>query len=98
MSVLDLSALRRKVVAHQSEGECSYCDGQFADIVRATFEALGYEKVWNCEVFTSGYHNGCKCTADDPHGGWNCRYVWKGVSLTYRGAVKYGLQESGVPA
>lgn len=95
--LMDLSRLRKLVVAHQAEGECSYCDGQFAEITRTVFESLGYEKVWNCEVFTSGYHNGCKCGPDDPHGGWNCRYVWKGVALTYRGAVRVGLMKEGEP-
>lgn len=28
---------------------------------------------WVCEVYESGYHNGCRCNADDPHlGRWNC--------------------------
>jgi hypothetical protein len=37
-----------------------------------------FTKQWVCEVFSSGYHNGARCTPKHPHlTGWNCgwRYV-----------------------
>lgn len=37
------------------------------------------ERVWYCEVFHSGFHNGCRCRPTEPHDGWNCRWVWKSV-------------------
>ena len=85
--LLNLSELRRLVVTHQVEGECVECDDKFIDIVRTTFKCLGYERIWTCEA--TG--NGRKCSPDEPHGDWNCRYVWKGVSLTDNGARKVGL-------
>lgn len=39
-------------------------------------EELQFYRVWRCEVFSSGYHNGCKCNPSEPHGGWNCEYRW----------------------
>lgn len=50
-----------------------------------------FERVWNCEVRRSGYHNGDPCTPDDPHAGWNCGYVWKFPLLTDKGAREIGL-------
>lgn len=32
---------------------------------------------WVCEVFSSGYHNGCKCDPSEPHGGWRCGYRYE---------------------
>lgn len=89
--LLNLSELRRLVVAHQTEGVCTWCDDRFVEVVRTAFKCLGYERIWICEVTSSGYHNGCKCSPDEPHDDRNCRYVWKGVALTDNGARKVGL-------
>lgn len=74
MGTLNFTVARRLSVAHQTEGECAYCDDKFNEIAKSFLEVL-YARVWRCEVYSSGYHNGCKCGPDDPHGGWNCGYV-----------------------
>lgn len=33
---------------------------------------------WVCEVMRSGFHNGARCTPDDPHGGrWQCAWYYE---------------------
>jgi hypothetical protein len=34
------------------------------------------DHVWRCEVVSSGYHNGARCSPKEPHGGWNCGWAW----------------------
>lgn len=36
-------------------------------------------KRWVCEVVESGYHNGARCSAADPHAGWNCGYFYEHI-------------------
>ena len=31
-----------------------------------------FTKQWVCEVFSTGYHNGARCTPKSPHPDWNC--------------------------
>ena len=31
-----------------------------------------FSKHWVCEVFSTGYHNGARCTPKSPHPDWNC--------------------------
>jgi hypothetical protein len=50
-----------------------------------------FERKWSCEVFRTGYHNGDECGPSDPHGGWNCGYVWAFPLLTDKGAREIGL-------
>jgi hypothetical protein len=50
-----------------------------------------FERVWDCEVFRTGYHNGDTCAPGEPHGGWNCGFVWKFPLLTDAGARRIGL-------
>lgn len=50
-----------------------------------------FERVWDCEVVRTGYHNGAVCTPGEPHGGWNCGYVWKFPSMTDAEARRFGL-------
>jgi len=40
-----------------------------------------FRRVWRCEVFSSGYHNGARCRPEDPHGGWACEYRYVASSL-----------------
>lgn len=32
---------------------------------------------WRCSVVASGFHNGARCTPEDPHDGWPCAFVWQ---------------------
>jgi hypothetical protein len=54
-----------------------------------------FDRRWVCMVVRTGYHNGCRCTPSDPHGGWGCEYRWE-ASLTDAEARRYGF--AGVPA
>ncbi len=31
-----------------------------------------FDHRWVCGVVRSGYHNGARCSPDDPHEGWGC--------------------------
>lgn len=55
-----------------------------------------FHRYWRCEVFTSGFHNGCRCRPDDPHDGWDCQWVWT-ATLPDNGHTRRLLGES-VPA
>jgi len=52
-----------------------------------------FHRFWRCEVFSSGYHNGAKCTPDDPHGGWSCQYMWGTPAIPDGQAKMLGLTE-----
>lgn len=50
-----------------------------------------FQRTWYCGVFASGFHNGCRCDPDEPHGGWGCDWYWQAPPLTDEQARKYGL-------
>jgi beta-lactamase class D len=35
-----------------------------------------FHREWYCQVFHSGFHNGCYCSEQEPHFGWDCGYRW----------------------
>lgn len=57
-----------------------------------------FYRAWHCNVFSSGFHNGCECTPDDPHDpdswrcGWRCGWRWKAPVLNDEQARKYGIK------
>lgn len=51
--------------------------GMSADLFRYPL----FERRWVCVVFTSGYHNGCRCGPGDAHGDWGCGYRWVADAL-----------------
>ena len=55
-----------------------------------------FRRTWVCEVFTSGYHNGCICTPDDPHGGWNCGYRLVGPTFQDNESIRTALATATV--
>lgn len=40
-----------------------------------------FDRKWRCEVKSSGYHNGCTCSPDEPHAGWDCDWKWIAPAL-----------------
>lgn len=43
------------------------------DLEQVMYAALPHlERKWVCYVVRSGYHNGARCSADDPHDAWGC--------------------------
>lgn len=51
-----------------------------AELIRSVFH-----KEWVCVVVDSGFHNGARCTPEDPHGGtWQCQWQYRAVMTEER--------------
>lgn len=90
-TVLALVARVREAEAERDEGwrvaaEQTRLERARAERAEAALSGLMEQRVtrWACVVVESGYHNGARCTPDEPHADWGCGYR---VALDNHGAL-----------